>query len=174
MMWTDPRNPGSNDFWFKSYRPKSKRGSYSATIWLTGSKMSLKSVCNVLRYSADRHTEKRFKYEKKGKKKTVLKWNEYALWLGNWVCANWVCGLSASPNRMPLTDRHRSHCITAWVGMKKSMSVHSHSTSISATESSYWDGKSSTDRTQRGQSTRAILMFEGLPWCQEGLLWEPR
>lgn len=56
---------------------------------------------------------------------------------------------SASPNRMFLTDRHSSRYISVCTGMKKSMSTHSYTSSIFASEPSYEQGKPSSEPTQR-------------------------
>lgn len=99
---------------------------------------------------------KLFSWKKKTEKEdcicsSEMKW----VWLlTRWLSVTKFCSLSlGSPkpvaNSMFLTDRHSSQYISVCTGMKKSMSVHSHASSISASEPSYRHGKPSTEPTQR-------------------------
>lgn len=100
--------------------------------------------------------ESKWKVSRKGAEKEdcvcYAKWNATAFDFVAW-CDKISLTVPLNPQtaarRMFLTDRHSSQYISVCTGMKKSMSAHSHASSISASEPSYRHGKPSSEPTQR-------------------------
>ena len=103
------------------------------------------------------------------KKKAMFQWNEMRTAFDSVAKSDTILLAvfqlhQTMANRMSLTDRYGSQYISVCIGMKKSMSLHSHASSISASKPSYRDGKPSTAYPK---GIAHIPDIEGLPWCPE-------